>query len=71
MTVWDKWMQPFGLRDVFLTHMELGNVKVGFDWTQFPRLIFQKHPQLFQPCPEGLRKENNEMGTRNVCVCFG
>ena len=41
---------------MIFTHMELGDVKVGLDGTQFPRLIFQKHPQLFQSCPEGLKE---------------
>lgn len=34
-----------------LTHMELSDVEVGLDRTQFPCLILQKHPQLLQACP--------------------
>lgn len=37
--------------------MELGDVKVRLDGAQFPCLIFQKHPELFQSCPEGFRRE--------------
>lgn len=50
------------LSDVILTHVELGDVKVRLDRTQFPCFIFQKHPQLFQPCPKGLRKKDKEWG---------
>lgn len=51
------------LTDGIQTHMELGNVKIRLDWTKFPRLIFQKHPQLFQSCPEVLRREREKKGT--------
>lgn len=39
--------------------MELSDVEVGLDRTQFPRLIFQKHPQLLQACPGGIEKERD------------
>ena len=44
------------------THVELGDVKVGLDGAQFPRLIFQKHPKLFQSCPGGVEKRQKGMG---------
>lgn len=43
--------------------MKLRDAKVGLDGTQFPRLIFQEHPQLFQSGPERMQehtKKNTE-----------
>lgn len=50
------------LSDMALTHMELGDVKVRLHRAQLPRLVFQKHPQLFQSGPERLRGDEREWG---------
>lgn len=60
-----------------LTHMELSDVEVGLDRTQFPCLILQKHPQLLQACPGGhrerkgwrKRKEKEKTKREEVSVC--
>ncbi len=55
-------LRSLRLSDMILTHMQLGDVKVRLDRAQFPRLIFQKHPQLFQSGPKGLRRKKRERG---------
>lgn len=55
----------------FLTHVKLGDVKVGLDGAQFPCLIFQEHPQLLQSRPEELRGEkwSHEILRKKANIC--
>lgn len=59
----------FSLTFMVFTHMQLSDVEVRLDWTQFPRLVLQKHPQLFQPSPEKMQRREKKQYYRKGVKC--